>query len=219
MPEAFAKDQDVPARWRIWAVINGFFLNRKKCWASNEWLGEQIRAHKDTVSQGVKELEDMGVITCERTRRTRLIAPVLSSEIGTNAYQEEGSTPISDRSERLSNSDSISDNLILSVADAPRVVEVSLKEKPEKPTANYKYPHSKEVFALWPSAPKNWALNTTQLRAAENLYEEQGMENIASFLKWYEKHKDEDYCPQVSSPYDLDSKWSKLEAFYDKSHA
>ncbi len=60
MPEAFAKDQDVPARWRIWAVINGFFINRKKCWASNEWLGEQINAHKDTVSQGVKELEEMG---------------------------------------------------------------------------------------------------------------------------------------------------------------
>lgn len=102
-------------------------------------------------------------------------------------------------------------------AEEPREVRV-YSEETEKPPAKQKYPHSKEVFALWPSAPKNWALNTTQLRAAENLYEEQGIEEIKGALDFIEKHKSEDFFPQISSPYDLDSKWAKLSAFYDKKH-
>jgi len=113
MPEEFIKDMNVPIRWRIWAILNGFFINRQKCWASNEWLGEHVEAHKDSVSQGVKELEKMGVIKCERTRRTRTISPMFSKpEIGDTAYQEGAVPPISDRRHRLSVSDSISDSLI-----------------------------------------------------------------------------------------------------------
>lgn len=112
------------------------------------------------------------------------------------------------------------DKNTVSVAVAPQVVEVlEVSEESKKPRAKPKYPHSKEVFALWPSAPKNWALNTTQLRAAENLYEEHGIEEITSALLYIKNHKDEEFCPQISTPYDLDSKWLKLEAFYDKKHA
>lgn len=109
------------------------------------------------------------------------------------------------------------DKINTSVAIAPRVVkdiEVSEKKSPPK-----KYPHSKEVFGLWGKYPRNWELNTTQLRAAENLFEEQGLEEIRAALEYWNKHKDEDFCPQVPTPYDLDSKWLKLSAFYDKKHA
>lgn len=105
-----------------------------------------------------------------------------------------------------------------SVAIAPQVVEI-VSEVSEKKSTPKKYPHSKEVFGLWGSYPRNWELNTTQLRAAENLFEEQGIEEIKGALDYWKKHKDEDFCPQVPSPYDLDSKWLKLSAFYDKQHA
>lgn len=109
MPEGFIKDPSVPTRWRVLAVLNGFFLNGKKCWASNEWLGEEVDAHKDTVSQAVKELESLNLIKCERTRRSRFISQVLKNEIGANTYLGGQPTPISDRSQHLSNSDNNSD--------------------------------------------------------------------------------------------------------------
>lgn len=102
--------------------------------------------------------------------------------------------------------------------ETPRVVE-DFPEREGKLKAQPKHPHAKSVFGLWGKYPRNWDLNTTQLRAAENLYEERGIEDVSSFLEWYAKHKNDDFCPQVSSPYDLDSKWDKLGAFYDKQHA
>lgn len=100
LPEQFLEDSSVPARWRVWAVINGFFINGGYCWASNGWIAERIKSHKDTVSQAVKELEDKKIIRCVRGARSRNIYPM----IGTNAYQWSAPTPISDRHQRLSNS-------------------------------------------------------------------------------------------------------------------
>ncbi len=214
LPQQFVEDKEVPTRWRVWAVINGFFIGGQYCWASNEWLAKKVKSHKDTVSQAVKELEEMNIIKCVRRARGRDIYPM----IGANAYQWSASTPISDRHQRLSISYSVKSEKEITSADEPRIERVSSEENP-KPSAKPKYPHSKEVFALWASAPKNWVLNTTQLRAAENLYEEQGIEEIKAALEYIEKHRHEDFFPQIASPYDLDSKWDKLSAFYDKKHA
>lgn len=108
MPEAFLADQMVPARWRVLAVINGFFLNSQKCWASNEWIGQKIGAHSVTVSRAVKELEELKIVVCERTRRSRFIAPVMS-EISIGVNLRVTPTTISDTHQRLSNSDSNSE--------------------------------------------------------------------------------------------------------------
>lgn len=97
-----------------------------------------------------------------------------------------------------------------SVAIAPQIVKVSEKEyKTKEPP---KYPHSKEVFGLWGSWPRNWLLNTTQLRAAENLYEERGLDEIKDALQFIKDYGNADFFPSITSPYDLDSKWAKLEA-------
>lgn len=97
---------------------------------------------------------------------------------------------------------------------APRIEIVT--EVPEKKSTPKKYPHSKEVFELWGKYPRNWDLNSVQLKAAENLHAEQGIAEIKNALAWYAGHKDDEFCPQVSTPYDLDSKWAKLENFVNK---
>ena len=109
LPEQFIKDIEVPTRWRVWAVINGFFISGKMCWASNEWIGEQVKAHKDSVSQAVKELEKMGLLVCKRTARTRLISPT-DPMIGGTAYLDRRQHLSHDRHERLPISDSTSDS-------------------------------------------------------------------------------------------------------------
>lgn len=94
-------------------------------------------------------------------------------------------------------------------SEAELRIEKDTPKKEEK-ESTAKYPHKKEVFALWGTYPKNWELNTTQCRAAENLYAEKQIDGIKSALRFYGKHKNEEFCPQINNPYDLDSKWEKL---------
>lgn len=48
-------------------------MNGLDCYASNEWFMERLGCSEQTVSNGMKELEERGEIVCERTRRSRLI--------------------------------------------------------------------------------------------------------------------------------------------------
>lgn len=86
----------------------------------------------------------------------------------------------------------------------------------QKKKASKNYPKVYAVFARYMNVPLNWTVNKTQQAAAENLYTERGIEKIERALQFYKEHKDIEYCPAITSPYDLDSKWSKLLAFKKK---
>lgn len=208
-------DQNVPARWRVLGVLNGFFINNKACWASNEWLGEKIGAHKDTVSQAVKELEEMNIIKCERTRNGRTIR-----QIGDNAYPTSASTPISDRRQRLGNADRNADKK-LGDADASQEEIRVVPDVEEKPTKPKKF-DPKVVFDVFSEelgkSPLNWRTNKTQRTCAENLFKERGIEQIRKALEFYRENRGNSFCPSIHSPYDLDSKWAKLFEFKKKEY-
>jgi hypothetical protein len=76
--------------------------------------------------------------------------------------------------------------------------------------------HSKEVFALFPNHPANWIVNKSQRQAADHLWEEHGLEDCKMALAFVMKWKDDPFCPQITSPWDLDTKWQKLLAFKKK---
>lgn len=82
------------------------------------------------------------------------------------------------------------------------------EEKPKAKSNCY------EVYTLFEALlgkyPLNWRVNKTQRLSAENLYTERGIKTISNALEFYKEHKEKEYCPQISSPYDLDSKWTKL---------
>ena len=83
----------------------------------------------------------------------------------------------------------------------------------EKAKSTKKYPNAKKVYDLWVKYPKNWIINKTQLLSAENLYEERGLIQIKKALLFYKENKHLKFCPQITSPFDLDSKWTKLIKF------
>lgn len=99
-------------------------------------------------------------------------------------------------------------------------VSVDFEDERPKKVSHAKYPHAKEVFRLWDSRPLNWNINASQLQAAENLYKERGITGIKDALEWYKdmetRFKHDPFLPKVRSPFDLDSKWDKLEDFNDK---
>jgi phage replication O-like protein O len=92
--------------------------------------------------------------------------------------------------------------------------------KGEKKPQTKKYPNAQKVykvfFAVLGKLPANWKLNRTQLQAAENLYTERSLKAVENALKYYKANKDVEFCPQVATPYDLDTKWSKLGEFKKK---
>lgn len=99
-------------------------------------------------------------------------------------------------------------------ADAQVVYEVE-EEKPTK-VSKAKYPHSKEVFALFGKYPLSWERDTTQLVSAEALYNERGVEEIKNALYWFKDVGHKEFCPQVSTPRKLDTKWEDFEKFVNE---
>lgn len=90
-----------------------------------------------------------------------------------------------------------------------------IEKKTEKVKRTYK-----PVYAIFEEVlgkqPNNWGVNVVQQKCAENLFVERGVVAIKNALIFYKEHKDDEYCPQITSPYDLDSKWTKLATFKQK---
>lgn len=87
----------------------------------------------------------------------------------------------------------------------------------EKKKSTRKYPNAPAVRKVFQEAlgknPSNWRINATQLQACENLFTERTIEKVRSALEFYVESKEKEYCPQISSPFDLDAKWTKLGEF------
>lgn len=91
--------------------------------------------------------------------------------------------------------------------------------KPQKQKSDTSYYAVYEAFKNpW---PLNWKNNKTEIQAAKNLLQERGVQEIKDALEWYEdmerRFGSDEYFPRVKSPWDLDTKWEKLED-YNKKH-
>lgn len=93
------------------------------------------------------------------------------------------------------------------------VLDDDTREIVNKKPQTKKYPNALKVFNLFGKYPLNWKINKTQLQAAENLFTERGSEQIIKALQFYKENKDNEFCPTINSPYDLDSKWAKIIGF------
>jgi hypothetical protein len=79
----------------------------------------------------------------------------------------------------------------------------------------YTEKHYTEVFALFESItgrtnPLSWNEDSVQQSHAENLYTEQTLVRVENALRYYKENKEAEYMPLISSPKDLDLKWTKL---------
>lgn len=87
----------------------------------------------------------------------------------------------------------------------------------EKKPSTKKYPNAPIVRGLFKEIlsrnPANWKVNKAQLQACENLYTERGVDKIRNALEFYKEHQDDEFCPTIDSPYDLDAKYIKLSRF------
>ncbi len=99
--------------------------------------------------------------------------------------------------------------------------------KPSKPQAKNSKRSinaSSEVISIFQLFEKiqpaygHWGANKTQKRAAQTLLDEFGYEKTKNMVMYYLAHREEEYMPQIFSPYDLLSKYPKLKQFKDKNN-
>lgn len=84
-----------------------------------------------------------------------------------------------------------------------------------------KYPNALDIFSLWGDGEQKVWRSPKYARerdAAQRLFSERGLDDVKDALEWYGEVKDRPFCPQVLSPYDLYTKWEKLEAWKKKNY-
>ena len=107
MPDNFMSDQKVPARWRLLGVINGFHIAGLPFYGSNEWLKAKLNCSEQTITNAVKELEDLGEVYCQRTSTSRhIFRTVDPSQLGSRPKPVRVSDPSQLGTNSVSNSDS-----------------------------------------------------------------------------------------------------------------
>jgi len=188
---------------------------RGQCFPKRKLLADNIQMSMDSVDRFIVELETAGLLT--KTKRNREDGSLTS-----NLYQIMV-LPLGSRTHAPTPSRTHATAELNPLRTKPTVTEtsseykiVSSLEEEEKRKTPPKYPNAPAVLKLFKiigNVPANWKINTAQLKACENLFKERGLEKIESALEFYSETKEVEFCPQITTPFDLDSKWTKLGQF------
>lgn len=76
-----------------------------------------------------------------------------------------------------------------------------------------KYPNADTIFKLFPNSVPSWKINRTYRACAESVFKVRGLKDASDAMAFAIKHKDDEFCPKIDTPYDLDMKWDKLVAY------
>lgn len=203
LPEQFIEDPAVPLHWKLYTLINGFWIAGKPVFASNAYFAEKLKCSERYIQMCLEKLEGMNLLERVGKSQNRTIVPK-----GTNQQFVEGRTGSSVRDEptvhHISDSSSVSN-----IGE----LEIRTEIENERPIREKKDTTYFKVFELWKPYPINWRKNTTQIDAAKNLLEEHGLEDVTEALDYYHKNKQQSYIPEILTPSDLDRKWLKLAAY------
>lgn len=199
---------DIPPNAKLlYGEITALTSKEGYCWASNEHFAKLYGVDKGTVSRWVSDLEEKGFIAVSLEKNyLRKITLTQKAEggIGKNAYPPRQKPEESIKVITKENT---------SVAVAPQEYDLVPSFEEEKPPKKpSKYPNAKTVFSWFPNPQKSWALNTTELKHAELLFD-RGEDKVKSRLRYLKENEDSDFLPSITKPSDLERKWVDLEAY------
>jgi DNA-binding Lrp family transcriptional regulator len=203
------------------------------CFMSNARLAERYDMSERTITKNISALIEAGFLVQtgfdgrSRHLSARHVSAMKDVKVLGRVEPEFYADP--NQSSRIENS---IDNTITSEANASHVsVNEDIGEDEYStaivddngneinPTFRKKDTSYRVVFnAFAPDYPKSWERNTTQIKSAKALMAERGMEQVQKALDFYRKNCHRQFIPEISTPYDLDTKWEKLLAFKDKAH-
>lgn len=198
------------------------FVKDSKIIDAESWIGllnfhKHLAYRNDSVAQGILRLYK------ERTGCPQALdslwVTLLNSTLLYLSVSEDKSSPLRDELKTIlmgwksHNENAHSDDLPSVDMDSGQVIEEKKKSKSQAPVV---FDLFKEILG---SRSTNWLINKTQRKAAENLLTDKGVDKIKNALEFYKENQDSEYCPRISSPFDLDSKWENLKEFKKKNES
>lgn len=195
-------------------------LKNERCFASNETLSSLTGLPVSTVRNSLTKLEKENFIkriySQNNPTEREEICPLMGFSSIMGAGQPAGGVLTNQQGGAGQPALSINKSIYINSENKfshEFVITDKIPEKPRKVGADTAY---RSVFDLWGKYPANWRMNKAQIQAAKNLLEEHGLDGAKSALTFAARFKDDPFCPEITSPYDLDSKWAKLLAFKKK---
>lgn len=217
MPESFLLDQNVPVRWRLLGIINGFHINGKDFYASNDWIQRQLECSQQTVSNAVKELEELGEILVERNNNAnRVIRRKLKEEPEEGTNQFVGGYKLN----HVKGTNQLVPNAISNAEkynfgeSSIRVESYSSKDEDVEPRTkpDRRVKEKQAVFILFSSKEEPWMRHKQQREAALRLFD-RGLDKLERGLTVMRENEDDKFCPQAHTPFQYEEKLPNLNAY------
>ncbi len=93
------------------------------------------------------------------------------------------------------------------------VVDLDSGEVRSTKKGNAQFPNADVIMKLFPNYQTSWKINRSFRIAAENVFKVRGLKDASDAMAFAVKFKDDEFCPKIDTPYDLDMKWDKLVAY------
>lgn len=94
-------------------------------------------------------------------------------------------------------------------------IEAEPSRVEREPKGKPKYPNARTVFPWFPRPQPSWSINTTELKHAELLFV-RGESQVKKALEFVRENFDDEFCPKVTKPSDLERKWQDILAYKKK---
>lgn len=193
-----------------------------KCFPSRKTLAEDVGCSEDTIDKMLGILVETGLVKKRgRVENGEKLSNLYTVLVAGGSRQNR--LPPPPESATLAARNGINSNHLTqsneltSETDVSRVVEVSEEERPKREKRDTEYLKVYELFTrVHGRIPLNWRNSKTQIQSAKNLLEEHSLEEIEDAVKWYKDLRHIEHCYDVSTPWDLDTKWLKFEKFVEK---
>lgn len=215
MPQGFMDDKSVPVKWRLYGVVNGFWLSGRSCYGGNPYFAELLGVSERQIRNAFAELEVDKLLRRVIKGTTRTVVPysliTVEAEVG---VPHSGSGSSGEAEVGVPHiSDSIADSLSGAFEDELRVEKESNSESPSrfKPA---KYPHALEVFTWFPNPQPSWKAQKSVMEReyGEYLYI-RGETAVRGILAFCVQYGDMEFFPAWQSPSKLEKNWVAIQAF------
>lgn len=89
------KDPSVPVKWRLYGIINGYWLSGRTVFAGNEYFAAELGCSERHISRALQELEKDGLLSRNVQGFKRTILPRVTPDVrlGRRPVSREGDAP------------------------------------------------------------------------------------------------------------------------------
>jgi len=198
----------------VYGIVRWFTqLRQKKCFASNETIADIAGIAISNARRSLRKLEQQGYIRCiykDKTKRHRLEIALTTNLCGVEMNTDEQTEYLDGQSGTAGLS--------------PAPIQIASQDNPDyhrrtQRNINKDININKETvdlllvkFGSINEVYKTGSSNTTQRRAIANLLGRHTAEEIKVVIDYIATHQGEQYFPSMSSPVQLEQKWSNIEA-------